>query len=116
MKRILFLFFIIISISIIYNYALSIYGLWHKKDVLVQAQKQLDQVQKENTDLQKQLSTAKNPEFVEEQAHDKLFLVKPGENTVVIPQKLLPTPIPAKYLIPPKSNWQKWIELFWHGQ
>lgn len=114
MKRIISLFFIIISVSIIYNYSRSIYGLWHKKDVLIQAQNELEKVQKENAKLQQDLAKTKNPEFVEEQARDKLFLVKPGENTVVIPKNLLPTPTIYKPVVPSKPNWEKWVTIFFH--
>lgn len=112
MKRILFIIFIVISFVIIYNFSSSIYRLLSKKDVLIQAQNELKKTQMQNAELKKQLSHVKNPEFVEEQARDKLFLVKPGEKTVVIPQSLLPTPIPLKKLIISPSNWQKWMAIF----
>lgn len=113
MKRILFVIFIVISFVIIYNFSSSIYRLLSKKDVLIQAQNELKKTQNENTDLKKQLARVKNPEFVEEQARDRLFLVKPGENSVVIPQNLLPTPISSKKLVLAKPNWQKWLGIFW---
>ncbi|HSW97767.1 MAG TPA: septum formation initiator family protein [Candidatus Saccharimonadales bacterium] len=114
MKRILFIIFIVISFLIIYNFSSSIYRLLSKKDVLIQAQSELKKAQNENTNLKKQLMHVKNPEFMEEQARDKLFLVKPGENSVVIPQGLLPTPIITKTSSVSKQNWQKWLEIFAH--
>ena len=114
MKRIGFLIFVIVSLIIIYNFFNSIYTLWHKKDVITKAQLELKQVQQENTNLKKQLSTVNNPEFVEEQARDKLFLVKPGENTVVIPKNLLPTPTALPEKVLEKPNWQKWLAFFWY--
>lgn len=80
--------------------------------MLIQAQNELTKAQSQNSELKKQLSHVKNPEFVEEQARDRLFLVKPGEKTVVIPQNLLPTPISPKKIVISKSNWQKWMEIF----
>lgn len=112
MKRILFITFIVISLIIIYNFLSSIYRLSSKKNVLIQAQNELKKAQKENAELKKQLSLVKNPEFVEEQARDKLFMVKPGEKTVVIPENLLPTPTMVKLVSPQKSNLIKWIEAF----
>ncbi len=112
MKRVLLFIVIAIGFVIIYNFFTSIYSLWHKKDVLIHAQNQLNVVQKQNRDLKRQLLQVKNPQFVEEQARDKLFLVKPGENTVLIPKNLLPTPIRMKTPIPSKPNWQKWLEIF----
>lgn len=113
MKRIGFSIFVIVSLVIIYNFVHSIYTLLHKKDVLVQAQLQLKQVKQENTNLKKQLQTVKSSEFVEEQARDKLFLVKPGESTVVIPKNLLPTPTLPPEKRAEEPNWTKWLELFW---
>ena len=113
MKRILFLIFIVTSVAIIYNFLNSIYRLFHKNDVLVQARQELSTVKKENTRLKEQLVKVKKPEFIEEQSRDKLFLVKPGENTVVIPKNLLPTVTPVKAILPQKPNWEKWREVFW---
>ena len=114
MKRILFVLFIVISLIIIYNFFSSIYRLLSKKNVLIQAQTELAKEQHENADLKKQLKHVKNPNFVEEQARDKLFFIKPGEKTVIIPQSLLPTPTatPAHAII--KPHWQQWLDLFFH--
>lgn len=114
MKRILFITFIVISLIIIYNFLSSIYRLSSKKNVLIQAQNELKKTQKENMELKKQLSLVKNPEFIEEQARDKLFMVKPGEKTVVIPDNLLPTPTTVKSPSLQKSNLVRWLEVFFH--
>src|SRR5258708_3481022 len=114
MKRILFIIFIVISFVIIYNFSSSIYKLLSKKNVLIQAESELKKAQMQNGNLKNQLSHVKNPQFVEEQARDRLFLVKPGENTVVIPQNLLPIPISTKKLAITTPNWQKWVKLFIH--
>ena len=49
----------------------SIYSLWHKQDLIVQAQKELDKERKHNQELRNQLSYASSLQYVEEQARDK---------------------------------------------
>ena len=113
MKRVIFIVVIISCIFIINNLVHSIYSLWQKQDVLVQAKNDLSKEQRENADLKEQLQTVKSPAFVEEQARDKLLLVKPGEDLVVVPTELIarsqPRPVPRPVV---KSNWQQWVDLF----
>jgi cell division protein FtsB len=89
----------------------SIYDIWHKQDLLVSAQKQLDREKLLNQKLKGELSFAQTPQFLEEQAHNKLFLVKPGEQEVLISQTLKNQNQPQKQAqnIP---NWQQWLQLF----
>lgn len=114
MKRIFFLIFISISILIIYNFGQTIYRLLSKKDLLVQAQNELKKMQRENAGLRKQIVQVQNRHFIEEQARDKLFLVKPGENTIVIPSNALPRLELKKIQNKEKPHWREWIDTFWH--
>ena len=113
MKKILFLIIIIISIFIIKNFIFSIYSLWQKQDLVTTAQKQLEEEKKKNKDFKNQASMAKSPQFVEEQARNKLFLVKPGENQVILPKDAVKNKEnqsnDRQKNIP---NWQKWFNLF----
>jgi cell division protein FtsB len=64
----------------------SISTLWHKRDLIVQTQPELDKEKSLQTMLSKQsLAQAKDPLYLEQQARNKLFLIKPGEQEVVIP-------------------------------
>ena len=69
--------------------------------------------EEKNKDLKRQLTKVKDPSFVEQEARNKLFLVKPNEQVVLIPSPS-PTPIPEserqKKL--QKPNWQEWYEYF----
>lgn len=114
MKKVFLLTSIILAVIIINNFVQSVYNLWRKQDLLTQAQNQLNAEQKEHEQLKKQLSVVKSQQFIEEQARDKLFFVKPGEKSVVIPQNLLlPTKEPVKKtMVKTKANWQLWVELF----
>lgn len=115
MKRIIFIICVVIAILIIHNFASSIYNLWHKHDLLTAAKRDLEKEQKENRELKKKLTRVKSQEFVEEQARDKLFLVQPGEQSVVIPENLIPSQKPEKKeIIEQKPYWQQWVALFFH--
>lgn len=111
MKKAIFILIVIVLLVIINGLLHSIYDLWHKQDLLVSAQKTLDQEKLQNQNLKTSLYQAQSQQFVEEQAHDKLFMIKPGEQEVLISQDLL-----DKNKIQKKAdnlpNWQKWINVF----
>lgn len=115
MKRIIFFASLIASIFIINNLVSSIYTLWNKQDLLVKAQKDLEKKKTENAELKKRVSKAQSQQFIEEEARNKLFLVKPGESRVMIPQELLGSESAKAKIEDTRSNWQKWWELFFHS-
>ncbi len=85
MKRIIYFAAIVFLLTVIANLSFSIVTLWSKRDVLTQAQSQLIKEQEEQRNLKKQWKQVNSPNFVEQQARDKLFLGKPGESLVLIP-------------------------------
>lgn len=108
MKRFLYIVAVLVLLLIINGLAGSIYDLWTKRDVITEAKKQLQQEKTENQKLKGELSYANTPQFIEEEARNKLFLTRPDEKVVIIPvasksaekkEELLP-------------NWQKWLNLF----
>ncbi|MCL5432722.1 MAG: septum formation initiator family protein [Patescibacteria group bacterium] len=113
MKRILFFAVLIGSIFIINGLVRSIYGLWQKQGYLATAQKQLEKEKSENSRLKKQLAEVQSPKFLEEQARNKLLLIKEGEQEVIIPKEFLGASDSAKGKErDSRSNWQKWWDLF----
>ena len=112
-KRVVFFGFIIISLVVINNLIHSISDLMNKKDLIVKAKQELVHEKKENEALKKKLQIAKNPDFVEKEARDRLFLAKPGENVVVIPSGVLAASNSSKGSgVGKQTNWQKWWDLF----
>ena len=109
-KKILFFGIIIVCLIIINNLVRSIYDLWSKQDFVVKAQTDLEKANTENQELKRRLSLVKSDQFVEDEARDKLFLVKPGESGVIVPSELETNhKSEAKKVIP---NWQSWLNLF----
>lgn len=112
-KRLVFFGIIIISLFIINNLVHSIYGLWQKKTVIMKAEQELNQQTKENLELKNKLVVVKKPQFVEEEARNRLFLAKPGEGIVLIPSRALEATSASKFRSSDaQPNWQKWWELF----
>ena len=111
MKKILFIIAVVASTFIINNLVRSIYDLWGKRDLIVQAQKELEKEKMENRDLRSKLSKAQSSQFIEEEARNKLFLVKPGEEQVILPQDLLSSTESAKKK-DTRPNFRKWWDLF----
>ena len=111
MKKILFIVAIVASIFIINSLVRSIYDLWGKQDLITKAQKELDSEKRENKELKSKLSQAQSSKFVEEEARNKLLLIKPGEQQVIIPQDLLSSSDSAKKK-DTRPNFRKWWDLF----
>jgi cell division protein DivIC len=113
MKRIIFILVVISCVFIINNLVHSIYSLWQKQDVLVQAKQDLEKERRQNSSLKTELHAVKSPQFVEEQARDKLLLVKPGEDLVVVPTELIAGAQPKIVKqAPVRPNWQQWMDYF----
>lgn len=111
MKKILFFAVLIGSLLVINNLVRSISDLWRKQDLIEQVKIDVEKEKKDNQKLKERLSEAQSEQFIEEQARNKLFLVKPDEKFALIPQNLLKTPSPS---VPPPvlPNWQQWLKLF----
>ncbi len=112
MKRIFFIAILLISLVIINNLVRSIYSLWQKKDLIIKAQIAVEKEKKENQQLKKQLQEVSKPGFVEEEARDKLFMGKPGEQVVLLPTT---TPLPKetqKEEAKSQAHWLQWWQLF----
>ena len=110
MKKAIFILIVLVLLFIINGLAHSIYDLWHKQDLLTTAQRELSIEKMENQKLKGELSYVKNQSFIEEQARNKLFLVKPGEQEVLISPDLGQKQ--AKQQAQNIPNWQKWLALF----
>lgn len=111
MKKTVFILILITLLLIINSLAHSIFELWSKQDLLTNAQKELEFEKLKNQKLKAEFSYVKTDNFLEETAHNKLFLVKPGEQQVLISKDLISKNEASKQKdnLP---NWQKWLNLF----
>jgi len=108
-KKAIFIVVVIVFLIVINNLVHSIYDIWSKQDLLNQAQKELTKEESKNQKLKAELSYVQTQKFIEEEARNKLFLVKPGEQQVLIPNKSIET---SKTQVKQTPNWQKWLNLF----
>lgn len=112
-KKIAFFSSIIVSLFIINGLVHSIISLWQKKHLIDEARQELIAQKQENKKLKQQLSQVNKQQFIEEQARDKLFLVKPGEGIVVMPTQAVHASSSGKTQpIDSRPNWLKWWQLF----
>lgn len=109
MKKISYLITVVVLLLIINGLAHSIYDLWTKRDLLTEAQKTLDEEKAKNQKLKAELSYVQTKEFLEEEARNKLFLVKPDEKIVVIPTA---SPSASQKREDSRPNLQKWLSVF----
>ncbi len=113
LKKIGFFVVIIISLMIINNLTRSIISLWQKRGLVENTREQISEEKKQNEELKEKIEEVKKPEFVEEEARNKLFMAKPGEGIVVLPSTALRASDSAeKEPEDKRQNWEKWWELF----
>lgn len=112
MKKFLFITIILIALFIIQNFVRSIVGVWQKESLIDHAKVELAKQKKENEVLRKQYQQVKKPSFVEEQARNKLLMVKDNEQQIVIPKSLLKDRSQKTASVDNKPVWQQWVSLF----
>ena len=110
MKKVLFIVVVLILVVIINNLVHSIFDIWQKKDFVTKANQELNLQKQENQRLKSQLSYSQTPEFIERQARDKLFMIKKGEQKVLISKESENINEALKKDNTP--NWKKWWSLF----
>ena len=114
MKKIIVFTAIIICLVIINNLAHSIISTWESRRYLIEAQNSLNLEEKKHKQLVSQLQKVSQPQFIREQARDKLLLVKPGEDLVLIPSGAVSPISTTQPTIAQsaKPNWQQWWNYF----
>lgn len=105
---------ILISLGVIYGLISQIYislGAGHR---LVEAQHEVNELEKENQRLKLQLQSEQTLSFIEKNARDKLLLARPGETIVIINPKKVEEVIASQSARVKQvmSNWQGWLKLF----
>ena len=113
MKKVIYAIIIIFSIYISNNLIQSIYNLLQKQDLVTMASAELVKEKNEYEKLKDQLEKVKRVDFIEEEARNKLFMVQPGEQLVLVPQEVLQ----ASQKVEDQENpdlpyWQQWLSIF----
>ena len=115
-KSIIGYFILIIVLITAYSLIKSISKLSGANQKIVNEEKYLSELKKENEELTKKLQNVESVQFVEEVARNKLGLAKKGEIVVVLPDiqtlKNLAPKLPIEKASLPDPNWQLWLKLF----
>ena len=113
MKRIIFFTLIGIAIFSMVRSVESVVSLWQKREIILETQRGVKKEQEENKKLKQELQAISQPIYVEQEARNKLFMVKPGEKVVFIPGDTVASYSAQGPLLPEKlSNWEAWWHLF----
>lgn len=112
MKKILFIIIVVVLLFITKDLTQSIFEIWQKKDFVNQAEQELSYQKQENQRLKSELSYSKTSEFVEKEARDKLFMVKQGEQRVLVPKDSENADQNPQARGANLPNWQQWWNLF----
>lgn len=112
--RIIRLLIIVVSAVLVVNLSRSIWDLWRRRDILGERQAVLKRLEAEQARLQKEFEYAQSPEFIEQEARNRLGLAREGETVVLMPNDKLPmingaTEEKIQENVP---NWKRWWKLF----
>lgn len=89
--------------------SLNIWRVYRSGRRLEQARKQLDEAQRQQEELRKNLVYVQSPEFIEKEAREKLGMGRPGEVVLILPKFANK---PSEISTPVLSSWQKWWRLY----
>lgn len=105
---------IVVSIVIVINLSRSIWDLWRRRDVLGERQEVLRRVEEENRRLQSELEYTQSPEFIEQEARNRLGLGREGETVVLLPKQQETRDMRQETGEMQKNvpNWKRWWRLF----
>lgn len=99
----LFLIIVVLQIKKTYNVYSQVSEL----------EQHLEQLQKNNADIEAQIETFSDPDVIDKEARERLNLKKEGENVVVIiPKDSVLEGQPKEQAEENKSLWQKFLNLF----
>ena len=114
MRKVGVVFILILSLFIINSLVRSIYNLLQKQEVVVATKEELTTEKKKNAALKEQYRRVQNEGYIEEEARNKLFLAKPGEQIVIVSGDEATTSGEMQKEVQrmQKPHWQAWWELF----
>ena len=113
-KKIVLGSIILVVLVIAYNLIIQIMASTKSGERLSEAANVVYKLEIKNKQLKDKLSQIQSPQFIEQEARNKLGLAKKGETLVVIPEEklksVLGTSQSAMIRLP---NWLGWLKVFW---
>jgi len=104
---------IIVGIILIVSLSRSILKMFKARDELKLAEQKIEELQEEAASLTEKKEFYQSEEFIEQEARNKLNMVKEGETVVVLPPNVKEI-LGEKEVQPQTSvpNWRQWLNLF----
>jgi cell division protein FtsB len=109
-KTVLLLLIIVILLVVIKNIVGSIISLRQNSHIVTSLKQQEEAAKQKREFLKQQLYYANTSQFIENEAREKLGMVKPGEHIVLSPPSA--TAESKIMVIDNTPNWKKWWSLF----
>ncbi len=110
MKKVFLLLLAFLLLIIVRNNISGIFKGLQNENTAGNLKKELASEERKNQFLKERLFYVKTDQFIEEEARQKLGMVKNGEYIVIAPTS---APLNRERItIDDKPNWKKWLELF----
>lgn len=114
-KKLLTLVILAVGVSLIVNLSRDILRLLKAGGQVKKAEEKLVELEKEHDKLAEKKEYFQSPEFIEEEARNKLNLAKEEETVVILPSNIEETSQWLKQKGTKEENlpnWEKWWDLF----
>jgi cell division protein FtsB len=114
-KKLSTLAILIIGVSLIVNLSRDIFRLLKAGDQVRKAEEKLEEQEKEHQELVEKESYFQSPEFIEEEARNKLNMAREEETIVILPPNVEEMSQWMKQEGKKEEdlpNWQRWWKLF----
>lgn len=100
---------LVVSLLIAIGIIRSVVTIYQKRGIVSERQAVLKAEEAKHAELERRLSEATSSAFVERVAREKLGLVRPGEQVVILDTSQSST---SGTPVPELSSWQQWWRLF----
>ena len=101
----------ILIVSLMYSLSKNIFGYTDKLDFYHEYRKEYEKENELNKQLKSDLKRSKDYYFVEREIREKLNLLQPQEEAIILP-KITITPTPPPAITP--APYKQWIDLIVH--
>lgn len=107
---------IVIGSFIVVSLSRSLWSRYRRTERLEELQAEVSVLEKEQAELGQRREEVTSEGFLEEEARDKLQMVKPGEKLVILPENVLEKIVSGGKIASGnpdlRPNWRRWCGLF----
>jgi len=112
-KRLIYTVLIIVGVGLIVKLSGDILRLLKAGEKMRVAERRISELEEKKKELSQKYQYFQSPEFIEEEARNKLNMARLGETIVILPQDISRLINRSQNKTSPQSsNWEKWRNLF----